>query len=332
MRIVIAHSQLHTFGGGERCTLELLRRLSSRHDVELWAGGYAPDATYDELRRFPRRDLRSAEWLSAVPEADAVIAHTFGAYLLALRHPRVVSYVHTLRSRYLSGGTRPDLLARRALDRVALRRSVVLATNSEYTAARVSRRYQRPCHVVPPGADDALFALPPRVGCYAVYVGRLAPEKGVERLLRWTSQLPLDLRIAGDGDPRYVACLRALAGPRVRFLGPLKGPHLLDAYADCRFLMFLPHDEEFGMAALEAMAAARPVIATAEGALPALIRQGESGILVRTQAECEAAVTRLLGDEVLCQRLGQQGREAAHNYRWDCYVEQIERLCVALGA
>jgi glycosyltransferase involved in cell wall biosynthesis len=332
VHIVVAHSQLHAFGGGERCTLELLRRLSSRHDVELWAGGYAPDATYDELRRFPRRDLRPAEWLSAVPEADAVIAHTFGAYLLALRHPRVVSYVHTLRSRYLSGGTRPDLLARRALDRVALRRSAVLATNSAYTAARVSRRYQRPCHVVPPGADDALFALPPRVGCYALYVGRLAPEKGVERLLRWTSQLPLDLRIAGDGDPRYIAYLRALAGPRVRFLGPLRGAHLLDAYADCRFLMFLPHDEEFGMAALEAMAAARPVIATAEGALPALIRQGESGILVRTQAECEAAVTRLLGDEAFCLRLGQQGREAAHNYHWDRYVEQIERLCVALGA
>jgi glycosyltransferase involved in cell wall biosynthesis len=332
VRIVIAHSQLHAFGGGERCTLELLLRLSSRHEVELWAGGYTPDATYDELRLFPRRDLQPAEWLRAVPAADAVIAHTFGAYLLALRHPRVISYVHTLRSRYLAGGTRPDLLARRALDRVALRRSAALATNSDYTAARVSRRYQRPCHVVPPGADDALFALPPRVGRYALYVGRLAPEKGVERLIRWTSRLPLDLRVAGDGDARYVAHLRARAGPRVRFLGALTGARLLDAYADCRFLMFLPHDEEFGMAALEAMAAAKPIIATAEGALPALIRQGESGILVRTQVECAAAVTRLLGDEALCQRLGQQGRMSAHSYRWARYVEQIERLCFALGA
>jgi glycosyltransferase involved in cell wall biosynthesis len=332
VRIVVAHSQLHAFGGGERCTLELLSRLSSRHDVELWAGGYVPDATYEELRLFPRRDLRPAEWLSAVPKADAVIAHTFGAYLLALRHPRVVSYVHTLRSRYLLGGARPDLLARRALDRVALHRSAALATNSEYTAARASRRYQRPCHVVPPGADDALFALPPRVGHYALYVGRLAPEKGVEQLIRWTAQLPLDLRITGDGDPRYVAYLRALAGPQVRFLGPLTGASLLDAYADCRFLMFLPHEEEFGMAALEAMAAAKPVIGTAEGALPALIRRGESGILVRTQAECVAAAARLLGDEALCLRLGQQGRQAAHSYRWARYVEQIEQLCLGLGA
>jgi glycosyltransferase involved in cell wall biosynthesis len=267
-----------------------------------------------------------------VPAADAVIAHTLGAYLLALRHPRVISYVHTLRSRYLAGGTRPDLLARRVLDRLALRRSAALATNSVYTAARVFRRYQRRCHVVPPGADDALFAMPPNVGHYALYVGRLAPEKGVERLIRWTADQPLDLRVAGDGDARYVAHLRALAGPRVRFLGPLTGARLLDAYAQCRFVLFLPHDEEFGMAALEAMAAAKPVIATAEGALPALIRQGESGFLVRTQAECASVVSRLLGDEALCLRLGQQGRVVADSYRWDRYVEQIERLCVAPGA
>src|SRR5258708_34386201 len=165
----VAGCQGEGFGGGERRKLELLRRLSSRHDGELWAGGYGPDATYEELRLFPRRGLRPAEWLSAVPKADAVIAHTFGAYLLALRYPRVVSYVHTLRSRYLLGGARPDLLARRALDRVALHRSAVLATNSEYTAARASRRYQRPGHVVPPGADDAVFPLPPRVRHYALH-------------------------------------------------------------------------------------------------------------------------------------------------------------------
>src|SRR5207302_11381551 len=116
----------------------------------------------------------------------------------------------------------------------------------------------------------------PRVGHAALYVGRLAAEKGVERLLACTSGQPLDLRIVGDGDPRYVAHLRTLAGPRVHFLGALSGARLLDVYADCRFLLFLPHEEEFGMVALEAMAAAKPVIAAAEGALPTLVRQGES--------------------------------------------------------
>src|SRR5258708_12831923 len=153
----VAGCQGEGFGGGERRKLELLRRLSSRHDGELWAGGYGPDATYDELRLFPRRDLRPAEWLSAVPKADAVIAHTFGAYLLALRHPRVVSYVHTLRSRYLLGGARPDLLARRALDRVALHRSAALAPNSEHTAPRASPRSHRPPPLSPPPAAHAPF-------------------------------------------------------------------------------------------------------------------------------------------------------------------------------
>src|SRR5947209_13737629 len=83
MRIVIAHARLNTFGGGERATLELLRRLSCKHEVVLWAGRYQPKATYPELADYPRRDLSPAEWLLAMPVADAVVSQTFGSHLLA---------------------------------------------------------------------------------------------------------------------------------------------------------------------------------------------------------------------------------------------------------
>ena len=234
MRIVVAHSQLNTLGGGERVVLELLRHLSQRHEVMLWAGGYRPQQTYPDLTAFTRRDLAPIEWLYRVPRADVVLTHSFGAHLLALRHPVTICYVHTLRSRYLRGETRPDLAARRSLDRLALRRAAALATNSAFSAGLVARRYSRVAEVIPCGVTPGLLELSPTPGSYALYVGRVAPEKGIERLITWSAGLPFDLHIAGAGEARYGGQLRALAGPGLRWLGPLYGDDLARAYAGAR--------------------------------------------------------------------------------------------------
>jgi glycosyltransferase involved in cell wall biosynthesis len=270
---------------------------------------------------------RAASISSARFPSWPVIAQTFGAYLLALRHPRTLCYLHTLRSRYLRGGARPDLLGRDALDRFALRRASAVLANSHYTAARARRRYRRPVPVIPPGVEEPLFALPERTGDYALYVGRLAPEKGVERLLRWSAPLPVDLLVVGDGPAEYVARLRSVAGPRVRFVGPRLGPALASTYAGARFLAFVPHEEEFGLAALEAMAAARPVIAFPEGGLLELVRSGETGLFARDAEEFSAATLRLLGDDRLCLRLGGAGRARARAFTWERFARGIEEVC-----
>jgi glycogen synthase len=332
VRIVVAHSQLNAFGGGERVVLELLRHLSRRHDVVLWAGTYRPDRTYPELAAFARRDLAPAEWLFRVPRADVVVTHTFGAHLLALRHPATICYVHTLRSRYLRGEARLDLAARRALDRLALRRAAALATNSDYSAERIARRYARAATVIPCGVGPELMAqvdpqVPPlSAGSYTLYVGRVAPEKGLDRLITWSADLPLDLHIAGNGDPRYVAHLRTLAGPRVRWLGALDGASLARAYAGARCVVMLSEGEEFGLAALEGMAAARPVVALQSGGLPELVADGVSGMLVEDRDGYRRAVELLAKDDALAQRLGKAGRERARGYTWEQMAAAVEQL------
>lgn len=328
MRIVVAHSRLNTLGGGERCVLELLKGLSARHDVLLWAGAYDPEHTYPELAGFPRVDVAPYRWLAGkAPAADAVITNSFGSHLLALRHPRAVCYLHTLRSVYLRRAGRPDLLVRRALDNAAITHAFAVATSGAYTADRAAARYRRRVDIIPPGVDSSFFAMPPHVGGYALYVGRLAPEKGVERLLTWSAALDLDLRMAGEGAADYVAHLRALAGPRVRFLGGLTGGALLNTYNQARFVVFLPHEEEFGLSALEAMAAGKPVVASREGGLAELVAADTTGLFVASADEFRHAVQRLLADDTLCMRLGERGRVKAQAYTWDRFTSGIERLC-----
>ncbi|MGO8947404.1 MAG: glycosyltransferase family 4 protein [Ktedonobacterales bacterium] len=333
MKVIIAHSQLNRFGGGERSTLALLQNLETRHDVELWTSGYHADQTYPELARFPRRLLRPFEWLTVRPEAGAVvIAQTFGANLLALRHARTICYLHTQRSRYLQGDLRPDLAARRLLDRASIANAARILTNSEYSSRKIAERYGSHAEVVPPGVTAEFFAARPSVGSYALYVGRLAPEKGLERLLDWCREAALELAVAGGGEPRYVAHLQTMAGPLTHFMGPVTGAALCRLYAGCRFLAFLPYGEEFGLAALEAMAAAKPVLAAREGALPELVTDQLTGFLVDNRQDFEYAAASLAGDDALCLRLGTQGRMAARPYSWERFAGDIERVCREVAA
>lgn len=337
MRIIVAHTRLTTLGGGERVTLELVRRLRARHAVTLLTSDYAPTRTFAGLAELAPRIVAPALWLAQPLAADAIIAQDFGARLLALRHRRVIACVHTMRSRYLLGGARPDLALRRALDRRALARAARLLANSVFTATRVQafagRVAEVVAEVVAPGADEALFALPPSVGGYALTVGRLAPEKGVARLLEWHAATPLPLEVVGAGsaaDHTRLAPLMATARARLR--GPLTGAALHAMYAGARYFAFAPYAEEFGLAALDAMAAARPVIAAREGALPELVEDGVTGFLVRDAEEYQRAVERLLSDDALCLRMGLAARERARAYTWERYVARIEALCEELRA
>ncbi len=330
MRIIIAHSHLTSLGGGERTTLELLKHLSRKHDIQLWTSVYRPQSTFGELADFPRRILHAYEWLTLRPDAEVVVSQTFGANLLTLRHPRTLCYLHTLRSRYLLPGRRPGQILRRVLDHAAVDCAARIFTNSAYAAGKIAAFYGKHASVLPPGVETSYLRTPARSGGYALYVGRLAPEKGVERLLHWSRSLPLDLLITGDGDPGYVKRLRAIAGERTRFTGPLTDDALRDAYSGCRFLAFLPYAEEFGMATLEAMATAKPVLASRDGALRELVREGETGFLVGTAAEFDAAARRLIESDALCLRMGEKGREVARAFTWQRFGEGIEEACLEL--
>jgi glycosyltransferase involved in cell wall biosynthesis len=147
---------------------------------------------------------------------------------------------------------------------------------------------------------------------------RLIPGKGHDSLLTAFGQVSRDdpslvLLVAGDGPEReqleHLAAARCPAGT-VRFLGFLESvDELMTA---CDVLVF-PTDPElsegFGLAALEAMAAGRPVIATDVGSLPEVVVDGVTGLVVgaRSTAALADAISTLTLDVGLRGRMGEAG-------------------------
>jgi glycosyltransferase involved in cell wall biosynthesis len=235
-------------------------------------------------------------------EADLLHAHWLPAGWVAARtgKPYIVQV----------WGTDVEL-ARRApqLARSVLRGARLVIAASTALAESASALGAREVRVIPSGID-----LPPEVGAEArppevLYAGRLSPEKGIEELVE--AAAGMRLVVAGDGPLR----------PRIPgALGFVPNDELQRLYARAAVVACPSRREGFGVACLEAMAHARPVVATAVGGLRDLVVDGETGLLVepRDRKALRAALERLLADDDLRRRLGGAGRERAReHFSWE---------------
>lgn len=165
----------------------------------------------------------------------------------------------------------------------------------------------------------------------------LVERKGVDLLIRALAALPPSPRaararlfVAGEGAER--GRLEALA----RELGVADDVRFLGARADkaellgaCDVFALASRLEGLGVAALEAMAAARPVVASRVGGLGEAVVDGRTGILVEPEdvAGLAAALARLRDDPDLCERLGAAGpARIAEGYLPEQMVGAYERL------
>jgi glycosyltransferase involved in cell wall biosynthesis len=307
-----------------------------RHAVRLLVGGFDPRRTYPELASLPHTRFGRMHWFAASVEADAIVTNSYGANLLALRNgPRVAYWVHSTRSIFLRPGARRiDLLLRRATDWLAVKRAARLVANSRYTAARLRQLYQREVDaVVYPGVDLNLFKPgTPTDAPYAISVGRLSPEKGIDRLIELWRELPdLPLHVVGPAEPEELREWRARAPRGVAIRGVLTGRDLAEAYRGAAVAVFAPHGEEFGLAPLEAMASGVPVVAWRDGGLPETVVDGETGYLVNDSVTFRQRVRLLLHDARRRRDFGEAGRWRAEHFSWQQTGVDMEAVCRSLS-
>ncbi|HKU19449.1 MAG TPA: glycosyltransferase family 4 protein [Terriglobales bacterium] len=120
-------------------------------------------------------------------------------------------------------------------------------------------------------------------GRFCLFVGRLAPEKGVQTLLRaWKeTRCPWSLKIVGDGPLAKQVATAAHGDPRIQWLGAQSSRRVMDLLG-CAEALIVPSEclETFGLVVIEAFARAVPVVASGLGALSELVRDGETGVVV----------------------------------------------------
>lgn len=172
--------------------------------------------------------------------------------------------------------------------------------------------------------DDAAFTF--------LHVGRLAPEKNVELLLRAFAGLEASLppgrvRLVVAGTGPSLPRLRAMATPGVTFLGTLdRERELPELYAAADAFLFASETETLGLVVLEAMASGLPVIAAPAGGVADHLRDGVNGLAFTPgdEAACLAAMQRVLAADELRADLRRGARQTAERMSWRAELDRLD--------
>lgn len=349
-RIALVHDELTRRGGAERVYEEMVRLLPNADLYALYAGQprvtinnrhYSIRTTFLQrlpkwFRRYPRRVLPllpyAAEQID-LSDYDLVISSSSGFAKGVVTRAAVphVCYCHTP-TRYVWDArhlalSRAGVLAKlpgmavlhwlRLTDYAAAQRVDVWLANSQWTRERIATYYRRPSQVIYPPIETSFFtpSLAPR--SYFLCVGRLTPAKHFEQAISVCEKLRLPLVVVGEGSE--MARLGRLAGRYTKFTGRIDRERLRRYYREARALL-QPAEEDFGMAAAEALACGIPVIAYERGGASEIVRSRETGILYQqrtVEALAEAIREFLLLEETLRPELCQQSVMKFSTYRFE---------------
>jgi glycosyltransferase involved in cell wall biosynthesis len=168
----------------------------------------------------------------------------------------------------------------RESDRSAAREVTSYVANSAITRDRIAAYWGRESSVVHPPVEVDRFGASSDSDPFVLVVTELVRHKRVELALAAAQRAKVTIRVVGEGPDR--ARLEAKYGGRegtAEFLGRVDDAELARLYSRAR-AMVLPNEEEFGIAAVEAQAAGRPVVAVAAGGALETVVDGETGVLV----------------------------------------------------
>jgi glycosyltransferase involved in cell wall biosynthesis len=192
------------------------------------------------------------------------------------------------------------------------------------------------CATVHNAVDPVAYPFQSQREEYALFLGRMCPEKGVTIAIRAARAAGLRLVIAAKcSEPveqRYFdECVAPLLGDGVEWVGEVGGARKLDLLGRARCLLFpIQWEEPFGMVMIEAMSCGTPVVALRRGSVPEILRHGETGCVCDDEAELADALHAVAHlDPVRCRA------EVVRRFSADrmaAEYEQVYRDAVARAA
>ena len=321
------------YGGTERIVSYLTEELvRAGHDVTLFASG--DSVTNARLIASCERSLRKNERckdpvarevllvdhvIEYVNQFDLIHFHTGYLHFPVCRY-LPVPHVTTLHGRL----DLPDLIP--VFDRF---RNEPLISISD--AQRQPLPWANWQETIYHGLPKDLFTFQPRQGDYLAFLGRISPEKRVDRAIEIAKRVSMPLKIAAKvdrADRRYYKreIEPLLAESDAEWVGEIsdqqKNEFLGSAYA---LLFPIDWPEPFGLVMIEAMACGTPIIAYDCGSVPEVMENGVTGFIVRNQDDAAQAVNQIRNlDRSRCREVFER-RFAADRMAID-YVDVYKRL------
>lgn len=322
-----------TYGGTERVISYLTEELVTKgHEVTLFASGDSVTQArlISAVEKSFRQDSAKQSWLAYhTVQLDLVAQH---AHEFDIIHYHT-DYFHLPYAKVCPTPHVTTLHGRLDLPEL----TPLFRHFSDVPLVSVSDNQRTPiawanwCDTVYHGLPDDLFPFEGRAGDYFLFVGRVSPEKRLDRAIEIAVRCGKPIYIGAKidvADEAYFAEIiePMLRHPLVNYLGEINETEKRELLSHAAALLF-PVDwpEPFGLVMIEAFACGTPVIAYPNGSVPEIMQDGVTGFIVNNQEAAVRAAARIgLVDRKICRELFEQRFTAARMA--DNYLRAYERI------
>lgn len=300
----------HQYGGTERIVSYLTEELVHKgHEVTLFASGDSvTSATLEPACKHAlRKNKNTDSWLTHVLMLEKVAAREMDFDVIHF-HTGCVHYSIARRMSVPNLTThhgRLDLPETQLLFNEFTDIPLISISNNQ-RAEYVQGNW---LGTVYNGIPKDLYSFQPQPGKYLAFLGRISPEKGIDKAIEIARFLDMELLISAKVDKADVAFYESkikplLKEPKINFVGEINDQEKNDFLGNAFALLFpIDWPEPFGLVMIEAMACGTPVIAYRCGSVPEIMRQGVSGFIVNNVNDAVTAVEKVASlDRQQCRR------------------------------
>jgi glycosyltransferase involved in cell wall biosynthesis len=214
-------------------------------------------------------------------------------------------------------------------EKLSFRKIAMFHTKSEFTLKKVNMLGivgQRRTAIVPSGVNHSEFCPTGEEEPFALYLGRIDPEKSLELAIWAMEKTDHDnsLVIAGDLDaryPRYKEKLERLAekvkiSDRFKIIPSPSDSEGVRLMQRCSVFLFPSTIDTFGLVVLEAMACGKPMVACNRGGVPEIV--SDAGFLLEPNVEeWQETLNKLLSNSKLRKQMGEKALERSKTFSWE---------------
>jgi glycosyltransferase involved in cell wall biosynthesis len=313
-------------GGAQQVAWETAKRLAAdpNNSVHLVTPGEGKNESREGvvIHYFPERPLLTLYYSSLgrktvknllAEDYDIIHVHMLlpWAYLFRKASARKVLTLHGYDTYRIRGHERYlTLKAAAAAD--------VISAPSRWLKDCAEKTFGRPVELVLNGVDTGKFCNDGTAReNYILFYGRYAPEKGIREILEAAKKLPqYEFRFAGSGPLEH-----EILGENVKNLGFISGKTLVEAINRAAICVFPSYRENLPLVGLEAMSCGKAIIST-ECGFSEILEDGIEGIIIPSKdvESLTNAVSRLMKDEGLRNRIGDAARKKAQGYDWEVII------------
>lgn len=317
MKIALVHDYLVQYGGAERvleCFTEIFPQAhiyTIMYDKGLMHGVFENKKIHTSfLQNFPLARKRHRIFPLLMPSAieqfdfskyDIVLSDSSSYAKGIITKPETlhICYMHTpMRyawddcQKYTDDFGLPSIVKKfvpffmnyiRIWDGISASRVDKFIANSNFVARRIKKYYKKEAIVINPPVNVDNFYVendPAKRGDYFLMVGRLITYKRHDIAIEAFNKMGLPLKIIGRGPE--LKRLKKIANKNIEFLGRISDKELPKYYANCRAFIF-PQEEDFGIVAIEAQSAGRPLIAYKGGDIVENMEVDKTGVFIENQ-------------------------------------------------